>query len=320
MKTAFLLLLALALPAPAHMVSISTGDLRVEGTRAHYRISMPAYEVTNLPDPGKALLGAVQFSSAGAPAALRSSDCRRDAAEAAEICEADYDFPAPVVSVDVRSSLPAITVPNHVHLLRATLDGKSDQAVLDYSFPAVTLRFQPPSFWQTAAHQTVAGAWRATAGPVQLLFLAALVIASRTRRELALLGAMFLLGEVAACLAIPALHWQPPPRFVEAAAALTVAYLAVESLFLAQAGQRWVVVFVLGVIHGLYFATFVQESGYHAGWILAGMSAAEAGLLAVLGIILARLARLLAAFQPARIANAALLVAGLGWFLLRLKA
>ena len=81
---------------------------------------------------------------------------------------------------------------------------------------------------------------------------------------------MFLAGQTAAACIVPLTAWQPPARFVEAAAALTIAYLAVEILALPHAGMRWLIVAVLGAFHGLYFALFLRTTGYSAVYVLAG--------------------------------------------------
>ncbi|MBK5291363.1 MAG: HupE/UreJ family protein [Acidobacteriia bacterium] len=312
-------LLALALPAGAHMVSISTGEARVDGAQVHYQLRMPWYEVAHVVNPERTLLRSIEFSSSGVKAAVQKSSCRKLEDESALLCEEDLVFPAPVDVLDVRSSFHTVTVPNHVHLLRAVMGERTDQVVLDLSFPAASLRFRPPAPLEVALQQTTAGALRAAGGLAQLLFLAALVIAARTRRELMLLTSMFVAGEIASALFVPGLAWQPAPRFVESAAALTIAYLAVETLLLPEAGQRWLVVVVLGLLHGLYFALFLTGSEYHAGYVLSGVVAAELILIAVLAWVWTWLARALHSLRPVRAASAALLVTGLGWFFLRLK-
>ena len=45
---------------------------------------------------------------------------------------------------------------------------------------------------------------------------------------------------------VPRTTWDPAPRFVEAATALTIAYMAVEILALPQAGKRWLIAGALG--------------------------------------------------------------------------
>src|SRR4029077_15918521 len=118
-----------------------------------------------------------------------------------------------------------------------------------------------------------------------LLFLASLTLAARTRRELFMLVASFLVAECLACAIAPRLALRLSPRFIEAAAALTIAYLAFEIVFLPNSGMRWLVVGVLGLFHGAYFATFLAQSGYHAVAFLWGVTSAELLLIALFGLI-----------------------------------
>ena len=74
MRRALLLLIA-ALPAAAHVMSMSSGDLTVDGARAHYELRMPLYEITHVANPERVLLEHVRFS--GARMTLR--ECHTDA-------------------------------------------------------------------------------------------------------------------------------------------------------------------------------------------------------------------------------------------------
>ena len=301
----------LACPAFAHVMSMSSGDLTIRATLAHYQLRLPLYEVPHVANPAQALLEHIVFSSGGRPAQLLDSACREDAAEGSYVCTADYEFAAPVDTLDVACTFHAVTVPNHVHLLRVENGGKRDQALFDISFPRATLRFRPPTALETAMTQAGGGAVRSLGGAAQILFLASLVVAARSRRELILLTVMFLAGQVVAALIVPRTAWQPPARFVEAAAGLTVAYLAVEILALPKAGMRWLIVAVLGAFHGLYFALFLRTTGYRPVYVLTGAAVAEIALIAVLALLFSRLNRRLAALI--------LLLTGMAWFFLRLR-
>lgn len=301
-------MLAAVLPAAAHVVSMSTGDINIEGTRAHFVLHMPLYEVSHVKDPEHALLDHIRFSGAR----MLRSECAP--AGDSYVCTADYEFPAPVEQLEVECTLPSITVPNHVHLLRAQLGSKQDQGIFDLTFTHTTLRFRPPTPAEIAVTQSGAGFIRALGGIAQVLFLAALAFAARTRKEVLALAGMFLAGQAVSLFLVPHTAWQPAPRFVEAAAALTVAYLAVEVLLLPQAGARWLVAGVLGVFHGLYFLLFVQTTGYRPELVLAGAALAELGALAIFALLLLRAGLLIH-----RIGEAALLLCGLFWFALRLK-
>jgi hypothetical protein len=311
---------AAAMPLWAHVMSMSSGDLTVDGARAHYELRMPLYEITHVQNPERTLLEHIQFASGGRRASLVSQSCRPEPAGGQYLCSADYEFAAPVESVDVQCDFYAVTVPNHVHLLRAELGGKHDEGVFDFTFTRTTLRFRPPTRAEIVVTQAGAGAVRALSGMVQIVFLAALALAARGRRELAALAAMFLAGQAACVLIMPRILWQPAPRFVEAAAALTIAYLAVEILLLPQAGSRWIVAGVLGIFHGLYFHLFLQSTDYSAGLVLAGAAAAELAVLAVLALVFSKIGRMAKALRPLQVSASGLLVFGLVWFAMRLIA
>ena len=232
MKTGVALLVCAASPLCAHVMSMSTGDIAIEGSHAHYELNMPVYEIAQLPaNPDTALFEHIKFSTAGQPGRLIKKSCHEDMPQGAYLCSADYEFPIAVDRLDVECTFYQVTVPNHVHLLRAVKEGKNDQAIFDFSFTNAQIRFTPPTRAEIAITQTGAGFVRAAVGGlVQILFLATLALAARTRRELAALAGMFLLGQIAAAVLAPRLNWDPPPRFVEAATALTIAYMAVEIL------------------------------------------------------------------------------------------
>jgi HupE / UreJ protein len=308
-------LLFLAQAAYGHVVSMSTGDLAIEGARANFELRMPLYEISHVQAPERSLLEHVVFGGAR----MTSSSCRADSSRDVYICDAAYEFRSPPEQLDVECTLASITVPNHVHLLRVVMGAKRDQGVFDISFPRATLKFRPPTPAEVAFTEAGEGAIRALGGAAQILFLAALALAARSRRELFALGAMFVAGQAASVLVVPHTGWQPPPRFVEAAAALTVAYLAVEILTLPKAGARWLVAGVLGAFHGLYFHLFLVNSGYRPAFVLAGAAAADLALLSVLALAFSQLRRVVRGPRPVQVSAVALLVFGMFWFALRIR-
>jgi hypothetical protein len=314
-------------PANAHVMSMSSGDLTVTGARAHYELRMPLYELTHIQDPENSIFRNIHFSARLREARLLNQNCLTDNAANVYLCTADYEFAAPPDHIDVTCTFASITVPNHVHLLRATLSAggtdtqnKQDQAVFDLSFPRATLWFRPPTPTEIAVTQTGAGFVRAWGGLVQVLFLAALVLAARSGRELGALAGMFLAGQVACVLLLPYTGWQPAARFVEAAAALAVAYLAVEILLLPEAGWRWMIAAVLGAFHGLYFHLFLQETRYRPEYVLTGAALAELIAIVVIWLAFSRIARIARVLRPVPVSAAALLAFGMVWFFLRLRS
>ncbi len=309
----------LACPALAHVMSMSSGDLVIHGTLAHYELRLPLYEVPHVANPTQSLFAHIVFSNGGGPARLSNAACHEEAATNSYVCAGDYSFAKPVDALEVECTFPAVTVPNHVHLLRVQNGDKHDQALFDISFPRATLRFRPPTLLETAVSQAAGGAARGLGGAAQILFLASLVLAARSRRELMLLASMFLIGQLAAALIVPLTRWDPPARFIEAAAGLTVAYLAVEILVLPKAGMRWLIVAVLGAFHGLYFALFLRTTSYKAAYVLSGAALAELALIALLALAFSIVGRRLQALKPVPVCASLLLLTGMAWFFLRLK-
>jgi hypothetical protein len=312
--------LTAALPAMAHVVSMSTGEARIDGARMTYELRLPAYEAAHVAHPETALLDALRFRSGGAEARMIQRSCRQDSGTF--VCAASYEFASPVDSLDVECRLPSVTVPNHVHLLRAYRGDHTDQAAFDASFSTAQLRFRPPTEFERAARDIGSGFWRAAAGPAQILFLLALILAARGRREMMSLGLMFAAGQVLAILVAPAFGLWLSPRFLEAAAALTVAYLAVEILVLPHAGARWAVAGLLGIIHGLYFAMILAAGDWNWVRFVVGVLAGEAVVAGLVWAVASLLRRRLP-LRPFRWQSAfasILLVIGLGWFALRLRS
>jgi len=304
----------------AHVMSMSTGDLNIEGRHARYELRMPLYEMSHVAGSDQTLLDHIRFATDAGPAKLVRKDCASDQAQGIFFCTADYEFPGPVDKLDVECTFHAVTVPNHVHLLRAVNRDKRDQALFDFSFAKATLRFRPPTPAEVALTEFGAGAMRAVGGLVQVLFLGSLVLAARGRRELAAISGMFLAGQIVSALLAPRTGWQPAPRFVEAAAALTLAYLAVEILLLPRAKGRWAIAGLLGAFHGLYFLLFLRSTGYAPGFVLLGAVSVELALIVTFGLIFARIGRLAGALRPVQVSASALLVIGMVWFFLRLRS
>jgi hypothetical protein len=295
-----LLLLVFATPAAAHMMSMSTGEATVTGNRVDYILRIPLYEVAHTAHPEKALLEHIQFAGGR----IQHQQCFTDQTKEDYVCAADYLFDRPVDKLEIICTLYAVTVPNHVHVLHADKGGRRDQAFFDYTFTTAVIRFEPPTRSEIAGRQISEGAYRAVGGLIQILFLVTLALAARTRRELLAITGAFLLGLAGGALS----GWSPSPRFAECAAALSVAYLAVEILFLPGGSSRWIVAAVLGVFQGLYLALFRGGSNY----FILGAVLADAFVAAAIGMLLIRRIPRFAAWAP--------LAAGLIWFFVRLSS
>src|ERR1022692_930319 len=101
MKALFLLPAMVAVPLSAHVMSMSTGDVTVQGNRTHYELSMPIYEIGELKNPETALFDHIRFSTGGQPGRLAKRSCRPDMGQGAFLCSADYEFPVAVDRLDI---------------------------------------------------------------------------------------------------------------------------------------------------------------------------------------------------------------------------
>jgi hypothetical protein len=300
MRRLFLFLICcstLAEYASAHVVSMSSGELHVNGRTATYELRIPMYEVAHVTHPETALLDQLKFEGAR----RTSSMCQEQ--DGTYICHADYEFDQPVPDkIEVECTLFQVTVPNHVHLLYAVQGPNSDQQVFDQSFRQAEVRFHPPSRAELVAKAAAAGIARLFKSVSGLLFLAVLVLAARNSREMGILTIAFLAGEWLARPLSLRIPMSFSPAFLEAVLALTVAYLSAEIVFLPDSQARWAVIPILGIAHGLPFSAFPAS-------YLTAASITQAILLSVLWLA----ARKVPASWK-RPAAGVLLVAGIGWF------
>lgn len=317
-RGAWTVLLA-AVPAAAHMISMSTGTLNIDGTRARYELRIPAYELQHAGGQVPDLLAEIRFSSNGEDARMVEKTCSYENGGEEYVCRAQYVFKASPETIDIRCTLYRVTVPNHVHLLRAENDGRTGQAVLDVTFDTGRLDFAVPGAVSVAASAFFSGSLRTLAGLGQLLFLATILVAAHTRRELWAMAAAVIGGQTLAAVLLSTLEWYPSQRFAEAAVALTIAYLALDVLFFPAARHRWVVVLILGVFHGLYFDVFLRTGAFSPAFFLAGAAAMELALLALMALVFSRLTRWITTARPLMVCRSLLAVAGLTWFIVRLR-
>lgn len=295
MRRLFLLLICCS--AYAHVVSMSSGELHVDGRTATYELRIPMYELTHVTHPETALLDQVKFEGSR----RTSSNCQEQ--DGTYVCRADYEFDQPVPDkIEVECTLFQVTVPNHVHLLYAVQGPNSDQQVFDQSFRQAEVRFHPPSRAELVAKAAAAGIARLFKSVSGLLFLAVLVLAARRTREMGILTIAFLVGEWLARPLSVHIPMSFSPEFLEAVLALTVAYLAAEIVFLPDSQARWAVVPILGIAHGLPFAAF--PSSY-----LTAAAITQATILAVLWLATRKMPT-----TWRRPAAGVMLVAGIAWF------
>ncbi len=303
-----------ALSAHAHVMSMSQGTLLLDGEFVRYELRMPLLETPQDEHRDRILLGAFQVRAGDVDGTVVETSCREDRAQGLYVCRAGYRFTEPPDSVTVRCEFPSVIVPHHVHILRSGEGESARQTVFDITVREAEIRFVPPTPMEVAATAVGAGARRALTSPELLLFLLALCLAGRTRREFLACGGAFLVAQALLSVSGQIIGWNLSMDFLEAAAALTVAYLASEVLFLPEATRRWLVCGALGCIHGLFLGSYLGAAAMHPGLFLPGALGTEAILAGGIGA-----ARLKFANRRAeQLLGLLLLVTGLGWFGLRM--
>lgn len=254
-RSSFLALL-IAGPAWAHVVSMSTGELRIDGPLADYELRIPMVEVAQMANPSS-ILDYIHFEGGH----RTSAKCADE--EGTYVCHAAYEFATLVPDrLGVECRFFEATVPNHVHWLHAVRGANSDQEVFDQAFPNSELRFRRSSRIETFVREFGLGFARAARNWIGLLFILGLAIAAP---RAILPVRCFLIGEAGAILIGPRIPWPLAPRFLEAAMALTVAYLAVEILMVTDAKNLAWIVGVLGLFHGLSVSGFPLPYSVAAG-------------------------------------------------------
>ena len=277
----------LAVPLFAHMVSLSSGQMDINGTEAQLVLRVPAYE---LAAGEQSLDNAYQIQGA----TMASRACVPDGQEL--VCT--YKFTAVPASPRIICRLAQALVANHVHVLTARRNGEIARQVFSGAVFDADLRF---GGGQDPIPAALDGVTQAFSGWARLLLLFTIGFAARRRRE-ALAFALALAVSQAASLflALPA-----SPRFVEAAAAIGVGYLAFEVLMLPQAGHRWLAVAGVGLLLGLG----VPSGGsfiFYSAFVLSAVATVTAiGLWS------------LARRPAARPVSAALLLLAILWFSLQ---
>lgn len=114
-------------------------------------------------------------------------------------------------------------------------------------------------WWQTARTFLLLGIEHILTGYDHLLFLLALLVAGRGIRQLVAIVTSFTVAH-SLTLAIATFGLvEPSPRLIEAAIALSIAYVGLENLLRSDVRGRWRLTFVFGLVHGFGFANVLRE-------------------------------------------------------------
>ncbi len=161
-----------------------------------------------------------------------------------------------------------------------------------------------------------------------LLFVVALVISVRSRRELILIVTSFTLAHSITLILGTFALVTASPRLVEPLIAASIVYVAVENIVRAAPPARPVITFGFGLIHGLGFSEALRELGLAPRALVAPLIGFNLGVeIGQLAIVLPLLPLVLWLRQPARaeyfrrasaVVNSAVAAIATAWFFQRL--
>ena len=179
--------------------------------------------------------------------------------------------------LEVTSDLPRRLARGHRQLVVVRVDDHAvKETLLDAeSGPvAIDVGVVSPSTSRTAWHFLELGVRHILSGYDHLIFVAGLLLAARSPRQLAAALTAFTVAHSVslALVVIGGIHLAP--SIVEPLIAASIAWVGLENLVRRQPHARWLLVFGFGLIHGFGFAGALMELGF-------GSSAAEVALALV---------------------------------------
>ena len=114
------------------------------------------------------------------------------------------------------------------------------------------------SFWETATSFIVLGIEHIFTGYDHILFLFGLLLVGRGFRNLVIIVTSFTVAHSLTLSLAMLGAIEPATWTVEAAIALTIAYIGLENLIASEVRHRWKTTFAFGLIHGFGFASVLR--------------------------------------------------------------
>jgi hydrogenase/urease accessory protein HupE len=232
----------------------------------------------------------------------------------------------------VESDVPARVARGHRELLVVAVgEVIVAEKLLDFTSGAVAIDFDSdsPTAGRRAWQFLTVGVRHILTGYDHLVFLAGLLLAARSARELVIGLTTFTAAHSLslALVVIAGLH--APPSIVEPIIAASIAWVGLENLVPGRPGLRLMVVFGFGLIHGLGFAEALVELGFGASaWemaiaLVSFNGGVEAGQLVValllLPVVWTIRSRPLLAVRLLPACSALIVLAGGYWLIERLR-
>lgn len=166
----------------------------------------------------------------------------------------------PISEIELICLLPEITDPQHTNLAMVQHGERVAQAVLTLEKPRFKLELGGArSVFSQFSQFTRLGVEHIFTGYDHMLFLLALLIVSTTLLGLVKIVSSFTVAHSLTLALATFGVISLPSRFIEAAIALSICYVAAENLIVKEVRKRWVLTSFFGLIHGFGFSNVLRE-------------------------------------------------------------
>jgi hypothetical protein len=201
-------------------------------------------------------------------------------------CSLLYSFSQPIEEVLLRVTLYNITDSGHWNLAQLQYDDQQEQKYFNLENPTaiIELRRGWMSYVRLGERFLVFGGKRILTGYDSLAFLFGLLLVAQTFGSLLKSVGIFLIAQTLT-LQVGALDViSLPPRFVDSAIALSVAYIALENLLLKEATNRWLIAGLFGLIFGFSLSVNIKEWGLPKRGLIASLLSFSLGSILGVGV------------------------------------
>jgi hypothetical protein len=300
--------IALALSASAvraHDPGLSALDVSVTGTAISASLSISPADLAQFQSrSGSDMKAALRELSRDAVRISVGAEALSIANEEIEVgasgARIHFGFAVPDSSADVRRMVVSSAIPKrlgrgHRELAAVHADGRvAGEKVLDGNGEslAVDLVVSTPSAARRAWSFVTIGIGHILSGYDHLVFLAGLILAAATLRELLVALTAFTAAHSISLALVVAGGVHAPPAIVEPLIAASIAWVGIENLMARESATRWWIVFAFGLVHGFGFAGALLELGFGSSTrdvalaLLSFNGGVELGQLAAAGAML----------------------------------
>jgi hypothetical protein len=236
-----------------------------------------------------------------------------------------YSLPSRYTQWTLQVSALTDLYKDHRNIARIERGGFRESFLFQHG-SAYTARPTPAPLLETALSFVAFGIEHIFTGYDHIVFLFGLLLVGRGLRDLVFVVTSFTVAH-SVTLSVAALGlFTPVPWTIEAAIALSVAYVGIENLFLKDVRHRWKLTFAFGLIHGFGFANVLREMHLPPDALALGLFTFNLGVEIGQVIIVALMwpaLKLLERqpFRPVVVRVASMLIAAVGlfWFFERIR-